>query len=83
MDFKIEVLIFIILLGFPLILALEQGKLPNIILILTDDQDVVLNGLEPMKKVKHLIAEQGATFENAVSIRFYNKYSKLLNLITS
>lgn len=39
---------------------------PNIVLILTDDQDVILNGLVPMDKVRSLIGAKGATFENAV-----------------
>uniref|UniRef100_A0A1I8PRC1 Sulfatase N-terminal domain-containing protein n=1 Tax=Stomoxys calcitrans TaxID=35570 RepID=A0A1I8PRC1_STOCA len=40
-------------------------KSPNIVIILTDDQDVDLDGLFPMNNVKHLIGEAGATFENA------------------
>ncbi|XP_055598016.1 N-acetylglucosamine-6-sulfatase-like isoform X2 [Uranotaenia lowii] len=38
---------------------------PNIVLIVTDDQDVVLKGLNPMKKTQQLIANEGATFVNA------------------
>ncbi|KAI8125419.1 hypothetical protein FF38_06472 [Lucilia cuprina] len=45
--------------------AAFQGKLPNIVLILSDDQDVVLNGLTPMTNVKNFIGLKGATFENA------------------
>uniref|UniRef100_A0A6B2EJ55 Putative sulfatase n=1 Tax=Phlebotomus kandelakii TaxID=1109342 RepID=A0A6B2EJ55_9DIPT len=41
------------------------SKLPNIVLILTDDQDVVLNGMMPMKGVQELLAQEGATFINA------------------
>ena len=40
------------------------GK-PNVIFILTDDQDVVLGGLEPMTKAKRLIRDQGVFFSNA------------------
>ncbi|XP_065363312.1 N-acetylglucosamine-6-sulfatase-like [Calliphora vicina] len=52
------------------VFCLEQisginGKFPNIVLILTDDQDVTLNGLLPMQNVKNLIGLMGATFENA------------------
>lgn len=39
----------------------------NFILILTDDQDVVLNGLMPMENVKKLLANEGAIFTNVVS----------------
>lgn len=49
--------------------ALTSGRLPNIIIILTDDQDVTLNGMLPMKNVNTLIAQKGATFENAVCIQ--------------
>ncbi|XP_055905901.1 N-acetylglucosamine-6-sulfatase-like [Eupeodes corollae] len=38
---------------------------PNILLILTDDQDIVLHGLTPMHNVQQLIGSNGATFSNA------------------
>jgi N-acetylglucosamine-6-sulfatase len=37
---------------------------PNIILILTDDQDLMLQSVDAMPNVKKLLAEQGATFTN-------------------
>ncbi|KAJ6636519.1 N-acetylglucosamine-6-sulfatase [Pseudolycoriella hygida] len=37
----------------------------NFVLILTDDQDIVLNGLNPMQNVKKLVANNGAVFVNA------------------
>lgn len=40
---------------------------PNIVLILTDDQDVVLGGLTPLKKTKNLIQKKGVNFFNAFS----------------
>lgn len=40
------------------------GKQPNIVFILTDDQDVALNGQEPMPKTRRLIGDAGVTFEN-------------------
>uniref|UniRef100_A0A1B0GQP8 Sulfatase N-terminal domain-containing protein n=2 Tax=Phlebotomus papatasi TaxID=29031 RepID=A0A1B0GQP8_PHLPP len=46
-------------------LSVDATKLPNIILILTDDQDVVLNGMLPMTNVQELLAKEGATFINA------------------
>lgn len=38
---------------------------PNIVLILTDDQDVVLNGMTPLKKTRQLLGEEGSIFSNA------------------
>ncbi|CAG05364.1 unnamed protein product, partial [Tetraodon nigroviridis] len=40
----------------------------NIVLIVTDDQDVLLGGLSPMKKTKALIGDAGATFVNAYTV---------------
>ncbi|XP_048405202.1 N-acetylglucosamine-6-sulfatase isoform X2 [Stegostoma tigrinum] len=47
--------------------AVEQvsSKKPNIILILTDDQDVLLGGMTPLKKTRKLIGDLGITFKNA------------------
>eukprot|EP01047_Picozoa_sp_COSAG01_P024548 COSAG01_NODE_1520_length_10029_cov_26.551374_14_plen_461_part_00 len=35
---------------------------PNIILSITDDQDLVLGGWEPMRQTQKLVADRGATF---------------------
>uniref|UniRef100_A0A9J7YUB4 N-acetylglucosamine-6-sulfatase n=1 Tax=Cyprinus carpio carpio TaxID=630221 RepID=A0A9J7YUB4_CYPCA len=43
-------------------------KLSNIILILTDDQDVEMGGMTPMKKTKALIGDAGVTFSNAFTV---------------
>ncbi|KAK7079518.1 hypothetical protein SK128_006379, partial [Halocaridina rubra] len=40
-------------------------KKPNFVFILTDDQDVVLDGMLPMTNVKKLIGEQGVTIANS------------------
>ncbi|XP_026728245.1 N-acetylglucosamine-6-sulfatase-like [Trichoplusia ni] len=42
-----------------------QQKKPNFVLILTDDQDVVLGGMTPMKNVHRFIASEGVTFTNS------------------
>lgn len=38
---------------------------PNILLLLTDDQDVVLGSFDHMPNVKTLLQEKGITFDNA------------------
>ncbi|XP_063368638.1 N-acetylglucosamine-6-sulfatase-like [Cydia amplana] len=37
---------------------------PNFVIILTDDQDVTMGGMTPMKHVRRLIGEEGMTFAN-------------------
>jgi hypothetical protein len=37
---------------------------PNLVFILTDDQDVLLGGLQPMPRTRQLLQEQGATLFN-------------------
>nr|CAB3250160.1 N-acetylglucosamine-6-sulfatase [Phallusia mammillata] len=37
---------------------------PNIVFILTDDQDEILGGMTPMENVRKLLQEQGTTFSN-------------------
>ncbi|CAL4098117.1 unnamed protein product, partial [Meganyctiphanes norvegica] len=48
-------------------LTLNAGKndLPNFVLILTDDQDIVLGGIDKMKNLQYLIQKEGATFSNS------------------
>ncbi|XP_068623497.1 N-acetylglucosamine-6-sulfatase-like [Battus philenor] len=45
--------------------ACEDQKKPNFVVILTDDQDVVLGGMNPMKNVDRFISDKGVTFTNA------------------
>jgi len=42
----------------------KADKKPNIIFILTDDQDVKLGGMVPMQKLNKLLVEEGTTFNN-------------------
>uniref|UniRef100_UPI000EF4AE0E N-acetylglucosamine-6-sulfatase-like n=1 Tax=Ciona intestinalis TaxID=7719 RepID=UPI000EF4AE0E len=37
---------------------------PNIVFILTDDQDTLLGGMDPLVKVKKLLQDEGTTFTN-------------------
>jgi N-acetylglucosamine-6-sulfatase len=53
-----------LLLLLPFCYAEDAGK-PNIFMLLTDDQDVTLGGLKPMKKIHSLLVEKGTTFVNA------------------
>ncbi|XP_023309823.1 N-acetylglucosamine-6-sulfatase-like [Anoplophora glabripennis] len=38
---------------------------PNFVLVLTDDQDLILDGLTPMEKTLKLVADKGKVFKNA------------------
>jgi len=44
--------------------AARTNTLPNIVLVLTDDQDLLLGSLDRMPRTRALIAEQGVTFAN-------------------
>uniref|UniRef100_A0A4X2M5Y6 Glucosamine (N-acetyl)-6-sulfatase n=1 Tax=Vombatus ursinus TaxID=29139 RepID=A0A4X2M5Y6_VOMUR len=41
------------------------SRRPNVVLILTDDQDDLLGGMTPLKKTKALIADMGMSFSSA------------------
>ncbi|XP_072934371.1 N-acetylglucosamine-6-sulfatase-like [Epargyreus clarus] len=43
----------------------EETKKPNFVVIVTDDQDVVLGGMNPMKNVQRFIGKEGVTFTNS------------------
>jgi len=45
-------------------LHLVASKPPNFVVILTDDQDVLLDGSEPMIKTKKILGENGKIFKN-------------------
>lgn len=65
MERKSVCLIFLLAFGLSFLRASELTEKPNIIVILTDDQDVVLKGLIPMTATQQLIGFKGATFMNA------------------
>lgn len=44
--------------------ALTDGKRPNIVFVLTDDQDLHMDSLAYMPHTQKLIADQGTTFAN-------------------
>ena len=51
-------------LAFPLLPQLAAAVKPNIILILTDDQDLLLGSLPYMSNLNAQVAQQGTTFSN-------------------
>ncbi|XP_054613597.1 glucosamine (N-acetyl)-6-sulfatase (Sanfilippo disease IIID), b [Dunckerocampus dactyliophorus] len=46
----------------------HSGGASNILLIVTDDQDLQLGGMTPMKKTQLLIGDSGATFVNSFTV---------------
>jgi N-acetylglucosamine-6-sulfatase len=54
-----------LLMLFLVVAAHAKEKRPNLILLLTDDQDVALGGMDEMPQLKRLLMEHGTTFENA------------------
>ncbi|XP_066506701.1 glucosamine (N-acetyl)-6-sulfatase (Sanfilippo disease IIID), b [Hoplias malabaricus] len=59
----------VLLLVFTCALRCAQSlKDSNVVLILTDDLDVELGGLTPLKKTQTLIGDAGVTFSNAYTV---------------
>lgn len=54
-----------VIANFILSLKTNGDIKPNIILILTDDQDEALFGMSPMPKTRNIFARNGVTFRNA------------------
>ncbi|KAI5634206.1 sulfatase domain-containing protein [Phthorimaea operculella] len=52
-----------LLLSFVSVVVCENK--PNFVIVLTDDQDVTLDGMNPMKNVKRFIGDEGITFTNS------------------
>ncbi|CAH1279329.1 unnamed protein product [Diabrotica balteata] len=57
-------LLHLLLLLYSSMYGFLKGE-PNFILLITDDQDLLLDGMVPMKKTVELIANNGKTFQNA------------------
>ena len=47
------------------LLNVVLGTRPNILLLLTDDQDTLIGGIDHMPLLRTLLVEQGTTFSNA------------------
>lgn len=58
------ILLFLVLCSGCSIASTSSTGKPNIVFILTDDQDVVLGGLTPLKKTETLIGQHGVKFDN-------------------
>lgn len=57
---------FILVAALALPAGLTWGeKPPNVLFLLTDDQDITLGSLSVMPKLKSLVTDAGAQFENA------------------
>ena len=56
-----------LLLGLSLCLTVRMTAVtrPNIVLVLTDDQDVTMGSTDPMVAARKIIAEAGVEFVNA------------------
>jgi arylsulfatase A-like enzyme len=59
---RLTALLVLSLLGPPV--AVHAAARPNIVFLLTDDQDLVLGSLDFMPRTRELIARQGVTFSN-------------------
>lgn len=68
----------LILLVFLLVFRACLCHSPNIVLILTDDQDLLLKSLEYLPKIDKLITNKGAIFTNSVSVYFKSKSQQLI-----
>lgn len=55
----------VVLLFFVTVTSPDKAIRPNIVLILTDDQDATLGGAEPLVQGKKLLVDRGAEFMNA------------------
>ena len=55
----------VVLLFFVTVTSPDKAIRPNIVLILTDDQDATLGGAEPLEQGRKLLVDEGAEFTNA------------------
>ncbi|XP_054728439.1 N-acetylglucosamine-6-sulfatase-like [Anastrepha obliqua] len=61
----LTIVIYILLVSLTPAKAGEVTTKPNILLILSDDQDLTLEGMTPLRHVQQLIGNAGATFGHA------------------
>lgn len=60
--------ILLSVLSILIFLSSVYGKFNNFVLLVTDDQDLILNSLEPLKQIEEQLTSKGTIFKNAVSI---------------
>jgi hypothetical protein len=70
-------------LSFLYILLQSALAKPNFVIILTDDQDSLLNSLEPLKKIEKYLTNSGVSFSNAVSSWSSHIHDVLINVLFS
>ncbi|KAJ0057556.1 hypothetical protein NL108_009320 [Boleophthalmus pectinirostris] len=63
-----HVVVCLVLVTSLLTCCVRCDKPSNVVLILADDQDVTLGGMNPMSQTKTLIGEAGATFINSFTV---------------
>jgi hypothetical protein len=66
--------ILVIFLAF----TVQAFAVPNVVVILTDDQDLVLKSLEYLPKINSLLTKKGTIFANAVRCNIYQNFRKSL-----
>ena len=47
------------------LVRVDTARRPNLVVVVTDDQDTELGGTTPLESARRLIADQGAEFSNA------------------
>lgn len=60
----LQTVLWLVLVATALALSCGEGKKPNFILIMTDDQDKHLKSVDYQPAVQKHFIEQGTTFEN-------------------
>ena len=53
------------LLVVVIVTVVDTARRPNLVVVVTDDQDVTMGGTTPLETARRLIADQGAEFRNA------------------
>lgn len=63
--FLVPAVALALLVTLPNVVTAVAANPPNVVVLLTDDQDLELGGLKPLKNLRRLVTEQGTMFTNA------------------